>query len=103
MPTRCWCIMAISGVAKTARITGSGGDRIALLMTHDINLFAYHLPLDAHPDVGNNVALARVLDSPSRDGSASRISAFTARLREPLRLDALGNAIGERLSRNRLS
>ena len=35
--------------------------RIALLMAHDINLLAYHLPLDAHPELGNNAQLARRL------------------------------------------
>ena len=47
---------------EDARITGVRRRRIALLMTHDISLFAYHLPLDAHPEVGNNIALARMLD-----------------------------------------
>src|SRR5690606_24672770 len=31
-------------------------------MAHDINLLAYHLPLDAHPEWGNNAQLARVMD-----------------------------------------
>jgi dinuclear metal center YbgI/SA1388 family protein len=35
--------------------------RLRLLMEHDINLYAYHLPLDQHPEFGNNVQLARVL------------------------------------------
>jgi dinuclear metal center YbgI/SA1388 family protein len=35
--------------------------RIARLIAHDINLFAYHLPLDAHPTLGNNAQLARQL------------------------------------------
>ncbi|SCY80984.1 dinuclear metal center protein, YbgI/SA1388 family [Nitrosospira sp. Nl5] len=35
--------------------------RIALLMAHDISLLAYHLPLDAHPELGNNAQLARKL------------------------------------------
>ena len=35
--------------------------RLALLLAHDINLLAYHLPLDAHPAYGNNAQLARVL------------------------------------------
>lgn len=35
--------------------------RIALLMAHDISLLAYHLPLDAHPELGNNAQLARRL------------------------------------------
>ncbi|MFZ2320715.1 MAG: Nif3-like dinuclear metal center hexameric protein, partial [Pseudomonas sp.] len=32
------------------------------LLSHDISLLAYHLPLDVHPEVGNNVQLARQLD-----------------------------------------
>ena len=43
------------------RIVGVRRERVALLLEHDINLFAYHLPLDAHPELGNNAQLARVL------------------------------------------
>jgi dinuclear metal center YbgI/SA1388 family protein len=40
-------------------ITGIRRKRMATLIGADINLFAYHLPLDAHPDLGNNAELAR--------------------------------------------
>ena len=43
-------------------VTGWMKQRLRLLLAHDINLFAYHLPLDAHPTLGNNAQLARVLD-----------------------------------------
>jgi len=43
------------------RITGMRRARIGQLIENDLNLFAYHLPLDAHPEVGNNAALARQL------------------------------------------
>jgi dinuclear metal center YbgI/SA1388 family protein len=46
---------------EDARIVGIRRSRIALLLENDVNLYAYHLPLDAHPEVGNNAALARVL------------------------------------------
>jgi dinuclear metal center YbgI/SA1388 family protein len=39
------------------RVTGWLKQRLALLLAHDINLFAYHLPLDAHPALGNNAQL----------------------------------------------
>ena len=39
-------------------IVGWMKQRLALLLAHDINLFAYHLPLDAHPELGNNAQLA---------------------------------------------
>ena len=43
------------------RLTGWLRERVARLMAHDINLFAYHLPLDAHPDLGNNAQLGQRL------------------------------------------
>ncbi|MBM4283042.1 MAG: Nif3-like dinuclear metal center hexameric protein [Deltaproteobacteria bacterium] len=43
------------------RLDGWLKGRVRLLLQHDINLFAYHLPLDAHPDLGNNVGLAAAL------------------------------------------
>ncbi len=38
-------------------VVGWMKQRLALLLAHDINLFAYHLPLDAHPELGNNAQL----------------------------------------------
>jgi dinuclear metal center YbgI/SA1388 family protein len=38
-------------------VTGWMKKRLALLLAHDINLFAYHLPLDAHAELGNNAQL----------------------------------------------
>lgn len=42
-------------------IRGMKKRRIATLLQHDISLFGYHLPLDAHPELGNNAQLARLL------------------------------------------
>lgn len=47
--------------SQDGRVTGWMKQRLARLLAHDINLIAYHLPLDAHPDLGNNAQLARVL------------------------------------------
>jgi putative NIF3 family GTP cyclohydrolase 1 type 2 len=46
---------------QDGRLVGWLGERVRRLMAHGINLFAYHLPLDAHPELGNNAQLARVL------------------------------------------
>ena len=43
---------------QDGRVTGWMKQRLARLLAHDINLFAYHLPLDAHPVLGNNAQLA---------------------------------------------
>lgn len=42
---------------QDGRVTGWLRQRLSLLLAHDINLIAYHLPLDAHPEFGNNVQL----------------------------------------------
>jgi dinuclear metal center YbgI/SA1388 family protein len=46
---------------EDARIVGPKRQRLKHLLTHDVNLFAYHLPLDSHPELGNNIQLARRL------------------------------------------
>lgn len=42
-------------------ITGMKRNRIHTLMQHNINLYAYHLPLDIHPSLGNNAQFAKLL------------------------------------------
>ncbi len=46
---------------EDGRITGIRKTRLAALLGQDINLFGYHLPLDAHPEWGNNAQLGRLL------------------------------------------
>lgn len=43
------------------RIIGPKHQRLKKLLIQDVNLFAYHLPLDAHPLMGNNAQLGRIL------------------------------------------
>lgn len=43
------------------RIVGYHRQRVARLLIQDINLLAYHLPLDAHPELGNNAQMGRKL------------------------------------------
>lgn len=47
---------------KEQPLTGHHYTRIKRLMDHDLALYAIHLPLDQHPDVGNNIQMARALD-----------------------------------------
>jgi dinuclear metal center YbgI/SA1388 family protein len=46
---------------ESQTIAGIKKRRLRLLLEQDINLFAYHLPLDAHAEIGNNVMLGKVL------------------------------------------
>ena len=53
---------------ESPAITGIKYNRIKTLIKHDINLYAYHLPLDIHPELGNNVELAKLLGITVRRG-----------------------------------
>ena len=46
---------------EPAEIVGMKRRRLAALLANDISLLAYHLPLDAHPQLGNNACFGRIL------------------------------------------
>lgn len=46
---------------EPAPILGMKRQRLAALLINDINLFAYHLPLDCHVELGNNARLCQIL------------------------------------------
>ena len=48
--------------SEPTAIIGWKKQRIAALLAHNINLIGYHLPLDAHPTLGNNAQLAAKLN-----------------------------------------
>ncbi|MCP1365370.1 Nif3-like dinuclear metal center hexameric protein, partial [Halomonas sp. BBD48] len=73
------------------------------LMTHDINLLAYHLPLDAHATLGNNARLAAELDfavEGCADGELGTGLVWLGTPRAPMDGAALGRHLAQRLQRN---
>jgi len=46
---------------EDGRVTGHRKARLQALLANDINLIGYHLPLDGHPELGNNAQLAKRL------------------------------------------
>lgn len=54
-------------------IRGMKGKRIKQLLCHDINLFAYHLPLDIHPELGNNAQLANQIGAVNLQGMEDKL------------------------------
>ncbi|MDR0528076.1 MAG: Nif3-like dinuclear metal center hexameric protein [Zoogloeaceae bacterium] len=46
---------------ESSRVTGYRKERLAALLRHEVNLFAYHLPLDAHSFLGNNAGWAAAM------------------------------------------
>jgi dinuclear metal center YbgI/SA1388 family protein len=58
---------------QDGRVTGWMKQRLQKLLAHDINLYAYHLPLDAHPTLGNNAQLGALLElAPLESGEFGR-------------------------------
>ena len=51
------------------RVIGTRRTRMALALNNDLNLYAYHLPLDAHPQLGNNASWRACCLAPSCDGA----------------------------------
>ncbi len=81
------------------RITGMKSRRIALLMTHSINLFAYHLPLDVHPQFGNNALLGKKLGLIETGSFGDQDIAALGELPQATTLSALGEKISRTLLR----
>ena len=79
--------------------------RIARLLSHDISLLAYHLPLDAHPQLGNNAQLALRLgisiDGPLQPGNPRSVG-NTGHFHHPLSPQALTELLAARLGREPL-
>lgn len=57
---------------QDGRVVGWMKQRLSRLLAHDISLYAYHLPLDAHATLGNNAQLAKHLGIELLDGAEAR-------------------------------
>lgn len=76
--------------------------RIQTLLAHDISLFAYHLPLDAHPELGNNAQLAKLLNLSIEDALTKQGKhdlGLVCRLSEAQELNHFVDYVGQRLNR----
>jgi dinuclear metal center YbgI/SA1388 family protein len=84
---------------EDARVVGIKRNRLAFLLKNDLNLLAYHLPLDAHAVYGNNVQLGKILGI-TPDGFAGEPSIVAyGRLAQPMTLAAFANHIATELQR----
>lgn len=73
-------------------VTGVKYRRLEVLLRHEINLIGYHLPLDAHPELGNNALGARGLGCSRLEPFAElegRKIGFHGRLTETINADQL--------------
>jgi len=86
---------------ETQQITGMKKRRIGAILANDINLFGYHLPLDVHPEIGNNAQLAKLLDIEIEAGlePVANSVAMKGRLKTPLSGEEFASKIAKVLNR----
>ena len=87
---------------EDACITGMKNRRIAMLITNNINLFAYHLPLDIHTELGNNTQLAKRLGFIETGRFGEQDIAAHGELTESMPLGTLSEKISLALARKPL-
>lgn len=89
--------------AENPCIVGMKKNRISTLLQYQINLFAYHLPLDAHLEFGNNVQLAKTLnfEIDSREENKNNLL-FSGKLFEPMMGHEFSSYLSEKLHREPL-
>ncbi len=83
-------------------ITGIKKRRIAHLLQHDISLLAYHLPLDAHAELGNNAQLAQRLGLLAQGRFGEQDIAWHGEFRQVLTLSQFATQITDSLRRTPL-
>jgi len=83
--------------SEPAVIKGMKRNRLRALLANDINLYGWHLPLDAHPTLGNNAQLAKLLDIEVKGEVQPLV--FWGELATPLSGEALAQRIEEKLGR----
>jgi dinuclear metal center YbgI/SA1388 family protein len=87
---------------EDARITGMKRRRLGTLLAEELSLLAYHLPLDAHPELGNNAQLAGRLGLSERGrfgaGAGPELACFGT-LETALTVTDLSARIGDALGR----
>jgi dinuclear metal center YbgI/SA1388 family protein len=81
------------------RLLGMKRRRVAMLIEHDINLYAYHLPLDAHFELGNNAQLGKKLSIVEDGRFGEQNLAMQGHFTEPVSLAELDTTLYRLLER----
>lgn len=87
---------------EDACVVGMKRQRIQFLLENEISLLAYHLPLDAHPELGNNAQLAKVLALELETYSGNQNLIAQGRLSLTQTLAAFADFLGAQLGRTPL-
>ncbi|MDO8988777.1 MAG: Nif3-like dinuclear metal center hexameric protein [Sideroxyarcus sp.] len=85
--------------SEDAAISGIKKRRVAHLLKHDVSLLAYHLPLDAHPEFGNNAQLGEMLGFIEKGRFGEQDIAMHGVLEHPQTLQQLAQLVQHTLQR----
>ncbi len=84
-------------IVSPLKLKGVWRNRLKLLLENNINLAGFHLPLDAHPEIGNNVGLCKLLGIKN---IKSFFVGFWGELEKPIKLEEFVNKVDESLNTN---
>ena len=84
---------------EDATIVGIRKKRIAQLLRNDVSLLAYHLPLDAHPELGNNAQLGKLLGLSEQGRFGEQNIAWLGTLEQPRTLTQFAQQVEHGLQR----
>ena len=84
---------------EDATITGMRKRRIAQLLRNDVSLLAYHLPLDAHGELGNNAQLGKLLGLAEQGRFGEQNIAWLGELVQPRSLTEFSRQVAHDLQR----
>lgn len=88
--------------SEDARLVGLKRERIKFLLEHNMNLLAYHLPLDAHPSLGNNAQLGNLMQINIEQWGGEQNIVAMGNLQKPQSLGDFSSALSVKLNRQAL-
>lgn len=82
------------GIPSPLALGGFNRTRLKLILSHDLNVVGFHLPLDAHPKIGNNVSIAKLLGAKQLQSFGV---GFVGELAKPVEWKSFSTLVAEKL------
>ncbi len=89
----------------TRTLTGAFARRVFPLVRSQINLFGYHLPLDAHPQIGNAASIAKIIDLKNLSPFGlykNTTTGIMGQFEQPMKIDHLKKILSEKINQRLL-
>ena len=97
------CHHGLSWKDSLKYVTGTNAARLSYLLKNEISLYVSHLPLDKHPEMGNNIILSKMLSlqniKPFGEHEGTSIG-YYGQLSEPIDINQLVSSVNDKLKTN---